>query len=633
MVILNVIPLTRLPRSQPQTYSYFSAANIPLYSLVRITLGHREIPALVILVEQVTAAKKARLKAENFTLRRINSTITDWPALDQTSVKLILECYRQFDSGLGLWAKLAVPAPLLKRKTPTTPYKWPNAPRKEKNRAKQSVLAGIHRFSQAEQQIKQTLNQAEQVLVLAPTIQRVRFWEKRLIDLKPKIATFTSNYTPSKREKLRRSVIENRVRVIIGTRSAVFLPMPLLGLIVLDEEQNEAYYSTDMQPLYDTRSVAALKAKIANTPLLSLAPVPSIETRYNADDLTLTPTNRPIQIEHLTLNESRELPILTPATQKIISRTLTGNGKVLMYLNRRGQAPFVVCRACGFVPRCPHCNLSLTLHDRQNTKQLICHTCGYEQIAPSICPGCRACELIPFDVGTESLEKFSQQHWPETLVSRIDSENSPKVRNTNIQKFEESAKGAILIGTTTILNLEESVDIAIAPRIDNELFFPNYTDQERAFATIGKLSELAKKLVIVQTVAPATTALILAQKHDYNTFYKRELAIREALQFPPYAHLIKLSITHKTPYKSVQESNILKEKLRTAASFYQKNNPNFTLEILGPLKGYRSQVHGLHKRSIIIKTPRQFNILANRLILPVVPDSWRVEINPPNILA
>lgn len=636
MNLVTVIPFTRIPRSEPQTYTYFSSLAVPPGGIVEASLGRRAVPALVCKVTRFSVLEKTTLRQAKFTLKPLSKVLVPWPVVDEITLKFIPAAAEAIVASLGLIANLCVPKALLTVRRPVAPFQWPAQVQKNEELFHYRVTFGPRRIEKLIEIIAAQLeNSSTQVLILTPSIERINFWQNALAHFQKTIGIYSSNQSASQRLGTAIASANSSTRLIVGTRGAIFLSIPRLCLIVIDEENSDGHRSWESQPLYDARDLAVLKARLAGATLVASSSYPSVKTAYSAAECVGAPFTTPIYIERLTQSPERpgEWPIFMPSVKKTLSATLAQGGKALMYLNRRGEAPLTVCRVCGFVPRCPDCRLPLTRHKCQpNESRFLCHTCGREFPLPLRCPNCAKGELKVLGIGTQTLEAHCRTLWPNVGIWRLDAETA-REKTEIIKKLDAAPGPAILIGTATVLSYPGSVTLAIAPRIDTDVLFPSYDAQEQTFLKIGKLTELAAEGVFIQTITPNLGVLRLAQKHDYNTFYSREIQMRAILGFPPAIKLVKATFAARRPEKANGVAHTVAEKLKTAFAFWQKQHTRPPMvSILGPLRGYRAFAKGLYCASIILKFQLKETDL-ERYLLDFIPADWRIEINPPNILA
>lgn len=636
MNLVTVIPLTKIPCPEPQTYTYFSSLATPLGGIVLAPLGRRTLPALVCEVSPFSLSKKTTLRQAQFTLKSISKVLVPWPVVDQTTLQFILAASETLATSLGLIAKLCVPTALLTRRKLASPFQWPTHLQKNESPFDYRVIFGPQRIEKITEFVTTRLKDPlAQVLILTPSIERLNFWQTGLARFQETIGAYSSSRSAGQRLAVASASASGSIRLIIGTRGAVFLAIPRLSLIIIDEETNDGHRSWDSQPLYNVRDLANLKARLSGAAFVAAAPYPSIQSSYLATERTGTPLRTPVRIEQLSQLPERigEWPIFMPSVEKTIGATLAQYEKVIVYLNRRGEAPLTVCRVCGFVPRCPACRLPLTRHQNDHgSSYFLCHMCGQELTLPLRCPKCTAGDFKVLGIGTQTLEARCRTLWPNINLWRLDAETGQE-RAVILKQFDAVSGPAILMGTATVLNYSGRVALAVAPRIDTDALFPSYDAQEQTFLRIGKLTELATKGVIVQTITPNLGVLRLAMNHDYNTFYSREIQMRATLGFPPVVNLMKATFTARRPEKANEVAHAVAEKLKTGLAFWQRQHPEPPeISILGPLRGYQAFAKGLYSASIILKFQPKENDL-QRYLLGFIPGDWRIEINPSNILA
>ena len=369
-------------------------------------------------------------------------------------------------------------------------------------------------------------------------------------------------------------------KLIFGTRSAIFLPQGDLGLVIIDEEHDPGYKNHDSAPRYHARDAAAVLARMAGAKLLLGSATPSLESRWNAHtdkygyvSLTERYGGAPLpQVEVSdTLRDVKRGERRThfnKLTRDRIGETLAAGRQVMLFQNRRGFAPYVECAQCGWIPVCPHCNVSLTLH--KNSGRLECHYCGYGCSYDRLCPECGAAEVEPRGFGTEKVENEIARLFPEARVARLDRDTarSPGRYNAIVSAFE-SGHTDILVGTQIITKGFDfgGVGLICVLNADNLLAYPDFRASERAFQTIMQVAGRAGRRelpgrVVVQTSHPSHPVIRHVAANDYEAMAREQLAERAAFFYPPYCRLVSLTLRHRDPELLGRAAGIMGERMR-----------------------------------------------------------------------
>jgi primosomal protein N' (replication factor Y) (superfamily II helicase) len=403
------------------------------------------------------------------------------------------------------------------------------------------------------------------------------------------------------------------LRIILGPRSAVFAPLLNVGLIVVDEEHDQALKQSSPAPRYHGRDLAVYRAQLEQCTVVLGSATPSIESYYNAVSGKYRLLELPQRIDNrlmpqVTTVDLREqfkkrgfAYLSDPLTAKI-TETMTVGGQVMLLLNRRGFAPSVHCFDCGVKISCKNCAVSLVYHKGKH--RLICHLCGYDEPYPEACPSCGSNLFLYKGVGTEKLEEELHRRFPDVTAIRIDLDSTRKQGSfEDLYHRFKSGRAQILIGTQMISKGFDFPDVALVGIIsaDTALEFPDFRVRERAFQLLTQASGRAGRLnfageVLLQTLHPDDPVIALATKHNYIGFYEREIAERRDLSFPPFAHLILIEI--QSPDASLAES-VSKELRGQLAKFHSR-----LYRLMGPIAAPVFKRRTLFRFHLLLKTTR-----------------------------
>jgi primosomal protein N' (replication factor Y) len=439
--------------------------------------------------------------------------------------------------------------------------------------------------------------------------------------------------------------------VVLGTRSAVFAPLLNPGLFVIDEE-HETTYKQGAQLRYHAREVAIKRAQLAGAVVLLGSATPSLETQLKARAGRVYQLLRlPNRINHRPLPSVRIVDMrqeLKNGNRGIFSRVLTEavnerldrGEQVLLFLNRRGYATFVVCRECGLVLKCPRCDISLTYH---LDGRLRCHYCNHTIPAPGRCPGCASRYIGHFGTGTQKVEEEAKRLFERAGIVRMDSDTTTsKGSHERILNTLREGNADILIGTQMIakgLDLPK-VTLVGAINADTSLHMPDFRAAERTFQLLTQVAGRSGRgdipgEVLVQTYSPDHYSIIAAAAHDYEGFYNNEIRVRRALGYPPFSHLALLLFTHENEAEAKKGALLAKEHFtRTLAS------TGTHVDILGPAPATLSRIKGRYRWQLVLKGPRR-NSLKELIgeFLAVLENSRpafkpvvNVDINPQGML-
>ena len=464
--------------------------------------------------------------------------------------------------------------------------------------------------------IKDILAQGKQALYLLPEITLT----KQIIDrvkseLGDKVGVYHSKFNDQERVEIWQKVLKREYKVVIGVRSAVFLPFPELGLIVVDEEHDYSFKQHEPAPRYHARDLSIYYAQLLGCPILLGSATPAFETYYNAQSgkfHLVEMHKRAVQstlpvIEHVDMRVQRKKRlvqgIFSSRLKEAITEALEKKEQVILFQNRRGYAPFLVCETCGQVPQCINCDISLTYHKEK--QQLRCHYCGYTHFNINACEHCANFTLKRAGIGTEKIEEEVMEAFPDAQVRRMDLDTTrgKMAYHTLITQFENKQID-ILVGTQMVSKgLDfENVTLVGVIHADTMLSFPDFRTYERAYQLLTQVSGRAGRRqkqghVIIQTLMPDNVVLHSIEA-PYPQFFHKEMPTRKQLGYPPFSRLIRIEIKHKN------RDFIERESLRLHKLF----KPYFGANLLGPEYALVARVRNQYRMQFLIKLPKALSI-------------------------
>ena len=459
--------------------------------------------------------------------------------------------------------------------------------------------------------IRQTLEQKKQVLYLLPEIAlTVQMMERLQRVFGNRLGIYHSKYSDAERVEIwQKQLSTHPYDVILGARSAVFLPFQNLGLVIVDEEHETSYKQQDPMPRYHARSAAIMLAQMFGAKTLLGTATPSLETYHNAKTgkfgiVELFQRYQGIELPEIQIVDIKDLqhrkmmngpfsPILLSKVREALER----GEQVILFQNRRGYAPVVECKQCGWVPHCQHCDVSLTFHRHLN--QLSCHYCGYTYQVPTECPNCGCIHLQTRGYGTEKIEAEVHDIFPEARIARmdLDTTRSRQAYERIIGDFS-SGRTNLLIGTQMIskgLDFDKVSVVGIL-NADSMLNYPDFRAYEHAFMMMSQVGGRAGRrgkrgLVILQTKSPELPLIQQVVHNDYAAFYRLLIAERQQFKYPPFYRLIYVFLKHRDD-RTVETASIeMVSRLRQW----------FGARALGPDKPSVSKVKSLSIRKLVLK--------------------------------
>lgn len=458
--------------------------------------------------------------------------------------------------------------------------------------------------------VEEMLNRGKDSIFLVPEIsltpQMVYHFKSRFGD---EVAVLHSRLSEGEKYDEYRKIVEGKVHIVVGARSAVFAPFKNLGAIIIDEEHTTSY-KQDNNPKYSAIEIAIERAKNNNAIVILGSATPSLETyaRSIKGLYTLVELKHRVNTNNLPLVEIVDMSkekhrgsIFSSRLITEVNKRLEEHEQIILLLNRRGYSSFITCSNCGYTAKCPHCDITLTYHKTSNT--LRCHYCGYADKMNDICPSCGEKAIKTLGTGTEKVEEEIKKVFNARVVRMDLDTTSKKGSHEKIITAFKNHEYDILLGTQMIAKGLDFSNVTLVGVInaDTSLMIPNYRSNEYTFQllmqTAGRSGRGEKNgSVIIQTFNPEHYAITLASKHDYIYFFKQEMEVRRKLSYPPYYYLIYIKVIGKDYNKISIESN----KIASILTMELKNS-----KILGPTTCSVFKLNGLFRFGIIIKYKKE----------------------------
>ena len=476
--------------------------------------------------------------------------------------------------------------------------------------------------------IQQALDRGEQVLYLLPEIALTVQITSRLKKVfGNRLGIYHSKYSDAERVEMWNKQLSNApYEVILGARSAVFLPFQKLGLVIVDEEHETSFKQQDPAPRYHARSAAIVLASMYQAKTLLGTATPSLESYYNAQQgkyglVTLTTRFKGIQLPQIEVVDTKDLQRrkmmtgpFSPRLLEAVRQALHDDRQVILFQNRRGFAPRIECKECGWVPKCANCDVTLTYH--KNLNQLSCHYCGFTYSVPVKCPQCGSEKLVSRGYGTEKVEDQVRELFPEARVARMDLDTT-HTRNAYERIIDDFSAGRtnILIGTQMISKGLDFDNVSVVGILDADamLNYPDFRAYEHAFMMMSQVSGRAGRkgrqgLVILQTKSADLPVIDQVVRHDFKSFCTDLLDERSLFHYPPFYHLVYVYLKHTK-----------NEVVETAAlEMGSRLRQYFSDRILGPDKPAIARVKTMHIRKIVIKLEHGIDLKRVREVLRYV---------------
>lgn len=500
--------------------------------------------------------------------------------------------------------------------------------------------------------IDDCIKSGKNILFLAPEIALASQLTKRLAKKfgTKDVAIWHSSISEGERYDVWQKLYKDEIKILAGARSAVFAPLKNIGLIVIDEEHESAYKQTSPAPRYDAKVVALKLHAFHNCPVILGSATPDISTYYkalNSGNLfellhrynnAKIPDVSVINMQNYTKAAYRGL--ISKPLQTEINETLSQGKQVILLINRRGFSTYSQCQACGYVIECPHCAIPMIWHSKD--KQLKCHYCGHTEEFPEFCPECGSDAFRSSGVGTQKVEQFIKELYPDKKVERIDSDILLK-KGEHIRLLEKFQKGEIdiLVGTQMIAKGLDNPNVTLVGVISADASFnlPDFRASERGFQLLTQVAGRAGRgdfagKVLFQTYNPEYYALESAKSQNYRNFYDKEIIAREEFDYPPYSQIIRFIVSCENNFRAEKAAGEIVMRLNIMCEKYALSEH---LEVLGPTPCVIERINGLYRFQILIKNKladKGHQFISNFVKTIKMPKDLRftVDVNPLDIL-
>jgi len=571
-------------------FDYYIPKKISKYTKVgsRVSVPFRNSKKIGYVVGLSKTSKIKKIKS-------IISLIDYKPIFDKDTLGLLERIANYYCCSWGEMIETALPLSIRKGKRLVVNNLKSNRVKKRYSKDASRIflvhdVAADERWDFILKEIKKTLSLKQGVIFLEPNLLYIK---RRVEWIKEKIGKDVAilHSRQSERTELNQwlKIKEGEINIVVGSRSAVFAPVKDLGLIIINEEDNQVY-KQEQVPFYHVREVAALRIKQNKAGLILASQTPSLES-YNSvlkrkyKNIILDKrSDARLQIEIVDMNQElialkKYKIILSPQLEHNIQKTLESSGKIILFINRLGFSTSIRCKNCGYVLKCNRCNAALTYQYKK--KMLICRFCNYKMKPVEICPQCNTSYIRYSGMGAEKLESEINRIFPQAKTVRWDSD-------VGIQDNDFD----ILIATQILLKENIDCDLLAVLQVDSSLNRVDFRSSEKTFSLLFRLSQIAKKKMVIQTRNPQHNCIEAIKKSNPFLFLKKELKLRKELSFPPFKHFIQVQLRGRTESKVKDLAFSLFEKI---------NNKNNNIDTLEPFPALPSRLRGSYRWNILLK--------------------------------
>jgi len=548
-------------------------------------------------------------------LERANASATQIKALAEKGIFIVKEVETDRLSFTGITAEKEITL------TPAQQKTWEQLETElgEKDVVVLEGVTGSGKTLLYIRKIMECIQAGKQALLLLPEIGLTTQLVNRLYAyFGEDLGVYHSRFTNNERVEIWEKVRTGKYKIVVGPRSALWLPYTRLGLIVADEEHDVSYKQKDPSPRFHARDAAVFLASLHKAKAILGSATPSVETLFNVQQhkygyARLAERYMGVQMPAIHIVNAKSLEqvskqgikLLTPELQQAITEALQNKKQVILFQNRRGYAPFQVCTMCGWVPHCKNCAVSLTYH--KSSDKLHCHYCGQKSAVIHTCLACGSNRLQSKSFGTEKIEEEVQQLFPKARVARMDID-SMRGKQSLPQLLEqlEKQKVDILVGTQMVVKGLDFASVALVGILsaDSLLSYPDFRVNERAFQLMEQVSGRAGRAdgagkVLIQAYNMNHPVLQWVQQHDVRTYYENEIKYREQFAYPPYTRLIRLVFKHKDEPVAINAATQMVKALEKLEH----------IAVQGPVPALVSRVRNQYVQEVWIKCPRDVKIL------------------------
>ena len=618
-----------IPKTRYDSFTYESSERVHVGDLVVVPLRKQLKYGLVVKTNSARLVQGIRDVKE----------VVEPHFITPTLIKLYTWVADYYLSTLGDVLRLALPSKVMKKYEPVTRYvdlveakaPKPTYPQsqaiKKINEAltkkifETFLLYGITGSGKTEVYLKcseKVVQEGGRVLVLVPEISMTPLLHSRFKDrFGDEVVTIHSSLTDAERRRAWFAIKNGEYRIVIGPRSTVFVPIPDLRMIVVDEEHDHSYKEHERTPRYNARDVAVMRGKFENTAVVLGSATPQIESYHNAGLGKYKLLTLKERIDKRTLPKIDMIDLrkentkyISPHLEKKIEEALSNNEQIILFLNRRGFAPHLFCPSCGYVAKCPYCHLPMVFHKSDTDKEahLSCHICSHTQKVISRCPECMRGTLLYRGAGTQRIEEIVRKQLrsaaQENAILRLDRDSARK-RGQAEKIFHdfEQGKASILLGTQLVTKGFDFPQVTLVGIINADvvLNLPDFRSSERTFQTLTQVAGRSGRgekqgVVLMQTYHPEQYSILFSQLQNYPAFYAQEMELRKELEFPPFSRLMLVRL------KGDDKTAVWKEAKKLAVILRRLKN----VRLFGPNRSFYYKVRKKYRVFVLLKLPKDF---------------------------
>lgn len=638
MQYVNVIPLNAIPINKPQIYTYAFCADEPVKPgyLVNVPLYRKKTKGIVYEVSPDRPENTA-----DFRLKNLDKILFPAPLATSFQLQLAYWISRYYCVSLGLVMLRMVPSiPVHAKAINGIDNLAIKSARSRNPNPEILALPDSERKKIYYKKIANAIGQNKQVLYLVPELAALEQAADELAHSFPKssIALFHGSMGKIKYWKNWISALTGESEIILGTKQALLCPVSRPSLIIMEDEHSSSYKQWAMQPRYDGRKTAWKSAEITGSDIVFGSTAPTVSTYYCIPEKNIKKYG-PLENRHINIVDMRDeikggnLSIFSDSLKHQLQNVLGGNKQAVLFVNRRANSLFVLCRDCGHIISCPSCSTSLVEY---GSKSLACQHCGHKKTSPVKCPECGSTRIKGFGTGTEKVGSEIKRIFPDCETAILDQDHIKNKSDLKkiYQKFN-TGQIDILVGTQMVLGIRSDfLRLAAAISVDSLLNMPDWLSGEKAMGLLSSLADFPGP-TIIQTYNPDNQILTSLKNGEYDKYYDDSILQRKKLSYPPFSELVKLELRSAAEKAGKEEAMQLKKQLENCLpSGFQGDKT----DIIGPKQAYVNKIKGEFVWQLILKIKKDRPFLADNEIeerykwLALIPGKWSVDIEPDNLL-
>lgn len=640
MYLIEVIPLSRLPRSLPDVFSYFTPLLIEPGTAVEMRVQNRKLVGIVLRSSLVKDAKQA-LRSAPYALKKIERVISSHPIFNQRDFAFFSKFTEHYITSPGAILKLFLPSFIAKPKVLASLPKREVSP--EPAASSTEVIIGIKHLPHYVKAVESALKDQRQALIITPEIVLAQNLHGLLKEQSLPTALVTSRLPDKELKAAWLGAYAGKPLAIIGTHMALFLPFTDLGLIIIDDDGSPYHKSWDQEPRYHNRTVAEMLKTFYGSRLILGGAPPSLDAYGKTKDpsapalLSLLPDE-----EHPPLSffvdmqkegkERGEFTVISQVVKDKLRTVLANNGRAFLFVNRKGFAPFILCQECGEAFLCANCSVPLVYHAQESLSlpTLLCHHCSAKQPAPDICARCGSHRLKAYGIGVQRVIRELKKLFPQTPIIGVDADEQARIVESISSRLEKTPS-YIAVGTeyaVSGLALPKG-ELAAIISIDTALRLPDFMQNERLFRILTLVRRLAGKHFILQSFSKEPELLYDLFHGTFGHFAEKELKERRKFAYPPFGELIKLTVRERGREPALARV----KKLRLALDSLERQAPPGTVEVTNPYPAYVEKKKGRFIFHILIKiVNKQESSTIKQILRAIVPPEVIIDVGPNTLL-